>query len=78
MLDALLFFFAFKPRIGYLHVVKSAAGAYHKMSHGSVFEHTGSSVQMCRSSLGCYLGNALRAGSIQAPLLLETGCSRRC
>lgn len=65
MLDAL--FFSSKPKIDYLHIAKSAAGAYHKISHVSVFEHTGSSAQMCTSSLCCCSGNALSTDGFRAP-----------
>lgn len=59
----MLCFFLSKPKTDYLHIANSAAGAYHNRSHVSVFEHTGSSAQMC-----C-LGNALITDGFQAPLL---------
>lgn len=59
----MLCFFSSKPKTDYLHITNSAAGAYHKRSHVSVFEHTGSSAQMW-----C-LGNALITDGFQAPLL---------
>lgn len=58
-----------KPKINYLHIRKPAAGACHKVSHVSVFEHTGSSAQMCGSCLCCRLGNTLSTDGFRAPLL---------
>lgn len=65
----MLCFLLFKPETDYLHFTKSAAGACHKMSPISVFEHTGSSAEMCGSSLCCCSGDMVSTDSFQAPLL---------
>lgn len=55
-----------------MHTKKSAAGAYQKMSHVSVFEHRSSSgcvAQMCGSSPCCCLVNTHSIGGFQTALL---------